>query len=132
MLPPPEPVTQAKEPPKEVIPVGYSLHGGHDQPVKRRSFADITAAPCFAHAGDYTWLSGELQYVYARNVWTVRFASVDEEDRYGGSVTLQPFGPMTEYKSGQYVRVEGQLVDAESHEPSPLYRVRSIQVISQQ
>src|SRR5207249_2607417 len=84
-MPAPKP-PEVKEPEKETVQVGYSLplSGGHEKQVKRRSFADITANPCFAHAPDYSSLTGELQFVHVRNVWTLRYASVDEEDRYGG------------------------------------------------
>src|SRR5262245_51840524 len=99
---------------------------GGEEPVRRRTFSDITADPSFGHAPDYSWLIGRLEFLHVRNVWKVRYASLEEEDRYGGSVTLIDTGPMTEFKSGQIVRVEGQLVNPESREPSPPYRVRSI------
>ena len=57
----------------------------------------------------------------------MRYASVDEEDRYNGSVTLMGAGPMTEFKSGQIVRINGHLADADSSVPNPVYVVDSIQ-----
>lgn len=102
----------------------------HEDSVHRRSYADITASSCYAHAGDYSWLRGELQLIHPRNVWRLRYASVDEEDRYGGSVTLTEAGVMAGFASGQQVRVEGCLVDPSSREPSPAYRVRSIQPLN--
>jgi hypothetical protein len=97
----------------------------HDTPAPRRSFADITAKPGYAHAPDYSWIAGELQYLHSRKVWRLRYASVDEEDRYGGGMTLIEAGPMTEFKEGQMVRVEGQLADVTSHESE--YRVKHIE-----
>jgi hypothetical protein len=82
------------------------------------------------HAPDYTWLIGQLQYVHVRDVWRIRYLAAGEEDRYGGTMTLVETGPMTAYHNGQLVRVEGNLVDPGSPEPSPAYRVRSIQPIS--
>lgn len=121
---PPAPPTPMAEP--EMMKASYSTV--KEEPVKRRSFADITAKPGFRHAEDYTWLSGELQYVHVRNLWKVRYASVDEEDRYGGSVTLTDMGSMSKYRNGQMVRVEGQVVDSESRD-TPAYRVRAIEVL---
>jgi hypothetical protein len=115
-------------PPKEVLPAACK----EDDSVRRRSFADITAKPGFGHAPDYCWLVGELQYVHVRKAWRLRYASVDEEDRYGGSVTLVEMGSMDNYSNGQMVRVEGQLLDSESREPSPMYRVRSMQTVGNQ
>ncbi len=97
-----------------------------EQPVKRRSFADITADPCFAHAPDYSWLTGELQYIADEHAWRVRYASVDEDDQYGGSLTLVDCGPMTNYLSGQKVRVEGHPHDSDSKDTSTTYKVTNI------
>ena len=96
----------------------------HDPQAPRRSFADITAKPGYAHAPDYSWIAGELQFLHSRKVWRLRYASVDEEDRYGGGMTLIEAGPMTEFKEGQMVRVEGQVADVTSHESE--YRVKHI------
>jgi hypothetical protein len=82
------------------------------------------------HAPDYSWLLGELQYAHVRGAWCVHYAPPDEDDPHGGTVTLVDPGPMTGFRSGQFVRVEGSLVDPASLEPSPAYRVRSIQPAS--
>lgn len=112
-----------------VQPVKFRV--GEDEEAKRRSFADITAKPCYDHDPDYRWLQGELQFMHVRNAWRLRYASVDEEDRYGGSVTLTEVGTMAEYSNGQFVRVEGCIVNAESKDPSPEYRVTSIKPLAQ-
>lgn len=79
------------------------------------------------HNGDYTTLVGELHHNPRQNTWRLRYAGLGDEDRYGGSVTLDGVGRMmTGYKSGQTVRVHGVLVDAESREISPAFRVRDI------
>ncbi len=101
---------------------------GKEGPVQPRTLGDLMAPPRFGHAPDYSWLTGELHYLHVRNIWQVRYAPVDEEDRYGGSLTLAGGGPMTGFRSGQTVRVEGQL-DPDSREASPLYRVRSLQLL---
>lgn len=78
--------------------------------MKKRSVTDITTDAHFAHAPDYSWLQGELQSIPEGKGWRVRYASVDEHDPYGGTLTLYGAGPlMADYKSGQIVRVEGYL-----------------------
>jgi len=89
------------------------------------------AITTFGHAPDYSWLIGELQFVHQRNVWKLRYAPVDTEDPYGGAVTLTNSNGTASYRVGQVVRVEGQLVDPDSHVPSPSYRVRSLKTIRQ-
>jgi hypothetical protein len=96
--------------------------------VARRSFADITARPEFAHDNDYKWVVGELSYVQQKQQWRVRYTSIDDEDRYGGSVTLDASHLMDGFKSGQLVRVEGAMLNPDSREPAPMFRVNAISV----
>jgi len=138
VLPAPEQVVEVPKPPpvpevrKDVVQVTYSSTHAADKvdQTRRRSFADITANPCFSHSTDYSWLAGELHYAQVRNVWTLRYASCDEDDRYGGSVTLTDMSRGDHFRSGQMVRVEGHLVDPESREIRPAYRVRSINPVN--
>jgi hypothetical protein len=135
-VPPPPPVEQPKPAVAEsgIQQVGYvaPLTGGKEASVRRRTFTDITADPRWDHAPDYTWLIGELQYLHGRNVWRVRYASCEDEDRFGGSVTLCETGPMSEFKEGMTVRVEGrvlneQVTDRAGHSE---YRVNAIQAVN--
>lgn len=117
----PMPPAAEKSEPTVVLP-----SVGHETIVPRRSFADITAKPEFGHASDYTWLTGELSYIPQKDQWRLRFASIDEEDQYGGSVTLDAHAEMQGYQSGQLVRVEGTVIDRDSREIAPKYRVKEI------
>lgn len=82
-----------------------------------------------AHAADYSWLTGELEHLLARNVWRLRYAPFDQEDRHGGTVVLIGEALPVDCKSGQIVHVEGQLVNPDSDEPRPTYWVRSFRVL---
>jgi hypothetical protein len=79
----------------------------------------------YAHADDYTWLCGEVQRSFGGA--RVRFAAVDEVDRYGGSVTLLPDAQVNGLQDGQRVRVCGQLVSPDNHVSAPPYRVLSVE-----
>jgi hypothetical protein len=92
----------------------------------RRSYADVTAAPCFAHGNDYTWLCGQVEYSRLSRSWRLRYASVDEPDRFGGSVCLAPNAKVEALKDGQYVRVSGHLIDRDAAGPAPTYQVDSV------
>jgi hypothetical protein len=100
-----------------------------EEPPVRRSFPDITARPEFTHANDYSSLTGTLSFIPQKNQWRLRFASIDVEDRYGGSVTLDVGPQMKQYHDGQIVKVDGHIVDQDSHDPSPLYRVNSVSLV---
>jgi hypothetical protein len=94
----------------------------------RKSYVDITASPCFSHADDYRWLKGQVQYSPFNKTWRLRYASVDETDRYGGSVTLMSDRDLdSNLKDGQYVSVQGGLMDPEGKGTAPTYRVDSLQ-----
>ena len=117
----PAPAVAKTEPNTVVLPPV-----GHEVFVPRRSFADITAKPEFGRAPDYSWLTGELSYLPQKQQWRLRFAAIDEEDKYGGSVTLDARIELQSYQSGQLVRVEGAMLDPESREVAPKYRVKEI------
>jgi hypothetical protein len=91
----------------------------------RRSYTDVTAAACFAHGPDYGWLCGRVEYSRLSKGWRLRYASVDEPDRFGGSVTLVPDPKLDALKDGQYVRVTGRLADRPPG-LSPEYEVESL------
>jgi hypothetical protein len=84
---------------------------------------------CFDHAGDYSWLTGELQYIRTRKVWRLQYAPSDQEDRYGGTVCLVGDGLPADAQSGAIVHVEGQLVNPDADDPRPPYCVRKVQVL---
>jgi hypothetical protein len=87
---------------------------------------DITAHPAFAHATDHRWLVGRLEADRAPNSWTLRYASVDEDDAYGGRVTLLLSKPVDSFHNGDLVRVEGQIANQSDHEWGAAYRVDAI------
>jgi hypothetical protein len=91
---------------------------------------DLTAAPCFGHAPDYHWLSGQVEYSRICKGWRLRYASVDEVERFGGSVTLVDNKDLDQLKDGQYLLVQGHLNDPSATGISPAYRVESFRVIN--
>src|SRR5262249_29636475 len=46
------------------------------------------SGPGYGHAEDYTWLSGQVEQWGHNKIYRLRYASVDETDAHGGSVTL--------------------------------------------
>jgi hypothetical protein len=100
------------------------------EPVRSHSAPEPTPAAGLAHNADYSVLVGELHYNARQDTWRLRYAGVGEEDRYGGSVTLDGVrGMMQDCQDGQRVRIEGGLVDPESRDPSPAYRVRDLKAL---
>jgi hypothetical protein len=83
----------------------------------------------FGRAPDYGWLQGELLFSSVRGVWRLRYAAADDDDLYGGSVTLIGVDARLVLQAGQRVRVNGRLINPRSNEPSPYYRVLNLQVV---
>jgi hypothetical protein len=85
------------------------------------------------HENDYSWISGQLYYVHANGgMWVIRYADVDQVDRYGGSVVLTPTVEMRNFREGDLVTVCGEILNDGIRGRTlggALYRVNSIQMI---
>jgi hypothetical protein len=83
-----------------------------------------------ANAPDYSWVTGQLFYVHAEGgLWVVRYAPVDREDRYGGSVVLAAAVDMNGFQEGDLVTVHGEILNpgrASKYLGGPLYRTLGI------
>ncbi len=94
----------------------------------RKEFANKIGA-----AEDYSWITGQLFYIHADGGrWVLRYAGVDQEDKYGGSVVLKPATDMKNFREGDLVSVNGEVLTdarASKHLGGPLYRVNSISMI---
>lgn len=102
------------------------------QPVAHQELSasslDAPAPPRFAHDANYRWLVGELDYSRIQKAWLLRYVPFEEEDRYGGCVTLIALPYMRNFKPGQTVRVEGFLIDPDSQQLRPAFQVRRLRV----
>ncbi len=85
--------------------------------------------PAWGHSPDYAWIEGELLHSLVRDTWRVRYSLADDDDRYGGSVTLLDLPAAKGLHSGQFVHIDGRLVPSSSCDPSPSYRVHSLRLL---
>ena len=124
-----EETAESSSPPLPVVrtgPVEGKSIFPRTEPPPPRSFADVTADGCFAHAKDYGWLRGRVEYSRLSKAWRLRYASDDEDDRYGGSVTLADGSQVRTLKDGDQVEVRGRLADPGADAVSPLYQIESL------
>lgn len=112
-----------------VLPVEYRQPGtaSSSSYSLRPSLPSVVPAPQCSYAADYRWLVGCLQQDPISQRWRVRFASPEAGEKHGGELDLLQPGPMHGFASGQFVRVEGELVDPLPLEIKPAYRVHSLQ-----
>jgi hypothetical protein len=84
-------------------------------------------------APDHSWITGQLFYVHTDGGrWVLRYTSVGEQDKYGGSVVIAPGVDMKNYREGDLVSVNGKVLsDARTshHLPGALYQATSISLI---
>jgi hypothetical protein len=84
-------------------------------------------------ADDYSWITGQLFYVHVDGgTWVLRYAAVDQEDKYGGSVVLAAAVDMKNYREGDLVSVTGEILSdnrATRHLGGPKYRAETISMI---
>jgi hypothetical protein len=82
---------------------------------------------------DYSWITGQLFFVHADGgMWMVRYASQDQEDKFGGSVVLAPAVNMKNFREGDLVCIHGAVLKQEranAHLGGALYRVDRIDLI---
>jgi hypothetical protein len=133
---PTEPVAPAPVPPADVAPMPKAVApvptpapvASTPTPAPVHAMPEPSAAsPQYYNSPDYSILFGVLDYNARHGTWRLRYADAGEEDRYGGVVTLDGIGrQMDGFSSGQFVRVEGGLVDPDSHAVSPAYRVKDM------
>src|SRR5205823_11984645 len=87
-----------------------------------------------ANADDYSWVTGQLFYIHVHSdqgLWLVRYAPVDKEDRYGGSVVLAPAASMANFREGDLVTVYGEILNqgrASRYLGGPLYRALAVEL----
>lgn len=86
----------------------------------------VPTHPHFAHDPHYQWLVGTLDYSRIQRAWLLRYVPIEEEDRYGGCVTLELSTRSMRFKPGQIVRVEGSLIDPDSQQLRPAFEVENI------
>lgn len=106
----------------------FSASSYQDLPVKTQRQPRAVQGPNFAHDPNYRWLVGTLDYSRIQRQWLLRYTSFDEEDRYGGCVTLIAPDAARYFKRGQMVRVEGTLIDPESRQLLPAFEVQAFRV----
>jgi hypothetical protein len=87
----------------------------------------------FGHAADHSWLQGEIDRHY-RGHLELRFRPASEEDRLGGKVRLEDDPRLAEFRPGDVIAVEGELLsDPDGVTPSwsqyRRYHVRAARLV---
>jgi hypothetical protein len=84
------------------------------------------------HEEDYSWITGHLFYVHADGgKWILRYARLDEVDKYGGGVVLTPTLDMKNFREGDLVCVFGKIIDENRGRSlgGPTYKVDAMTMV---
>jgi hypothetical protein len=84
---------------------------------------------------DFRWVTGQLCRVHTPegSFWVVRYAGLDQVDKYGGSVVLAPVVDMRNYREGDLICITGEVLKdrkAPAHLGGALYRVTGITMVT--
>jgi hypothetical protein len=87
----------------------------------------------YGHAPDHSWLQGILDKHYQGH-WALRYCDHATEDEWGGKVRLEKDGRLDQFKDGDIILVEGEVIpDVRGNRGNwhhyPEYRIRNIQLI---
>jgi hypothetical protein len=84
----------------------------------------------FGYAADHSWLQGELDRHY-RGYLDLRYRPASEEDIFGGKVRLDDDPRLAEFRAGDIVAVDGELIrDADpTIGQYPRFRIKSVRLI---
>jgi hypothetical protein len=87
----------------------------------------------YGHAADYSWLQGELDRHY-RGQLELRYRPLSEEDPYGGKVRLEEDPRLAEFRPGDVIAVEGELLTDPDGGAAPWsqylrYHIRAVRLV---
>jgi hypothetical protein len=89
---------------RDVVPAAYFEPAGPARAELRQGRYD--------HDASYTWLCGRLEHSSVMGQWKLRYIPIDgETDAYGGSVVIANAEQLEGMRPGDFVRVEGGVVD---------------------
>ena len=96
------------------------------QVVTQETDQPATGMTVAGHSPDYRTLCGKVRSF--RGNFRLRYADASEDDRYGGSVSLE--GVIEPLRDGYQICVQGQLIPAADRFATPRFQVKSIEVLS--
>ncbi|MFQ5731696.1 MAG: hypothetical protein ACE5KM_07060 [Planctomycetaceae bacterium] len=87
----------------------------------------------YGHARDFSWLMGNLHHVHVNGgSWKIRYAPLDQQDFWGGSVVLSEDVRIDQFKDGDFVYAEGEIIVRRPtvYLAGPLYRITKIRKLT--
>lgn len=105
---------------------------GEQVPITPRAQQPIEKQPQFSFHDEYRWVQGIVTMDPQTKVWSVIYSNrPDENDKFGGVLTLEDHPQVARLKEGTLVRLSGQ-VDYARLDPfnKPLYSITEVSVLA--
>jgi hypothetical protein len=96
-------------------------------PEKEKSAAIKSVHIQFGQTDNFKTITGQVQQF--RKTLRLRYAAIDQEDPYGGSVVLDGGAELSQVREGQHVRVRGELIPPADRNGSARYRVTAVEIL---
>lgn len=131
---PPEPPPPAAAPPPAPLPTQATTSAPlHDDVPGPPPSAVRLVSGKYGHTSDYSWLQGEIDRTY-RGSLDLRYCPASEEDTWGGKVRLADDPRLAEFRPGDVVSVEGEVVKdsaSEGHgwDQYPRFVIRDVKLV---
>jgi hypothetical protein len=95
-------------------------------PTKEQNIVLKNVSFKYGHSMNFESVTGQVQMF--RKTARLRYASIEQEDPYGGVVTLEG-AEVSKLRDGQHVRVQGVFVAPTDRNGSAKYRVHSVEIL---
>jgi hypothetical protein len=133
-LTPEPPVAPDREPTVSAVPAVRTHEGQGPQVEAKPASARREVVGDYGHAEDHSWLQGVLDRHYQGHLH-LRYCDATEDDDWGGKVCLEPDPRLSEYKEGDVLHIEGELVRENGKvlhgrwNHYPRYRITSVRLV---
>ena len=100
---------------------------GETEKIKEQTIAIKSVYIKYGSADEYQSITGQVQQW--KKTWRLRYAPIDQEDPFGGSVTLEGGAELNQLRDGRHVRVRGVLIAPDASSGTARYRVQAIEIL---
>jgi hypothetical protein len=92
-----------------------------------KSIAIKSTSITYGQIGNFKEVTGQVTLY--RKTFRLRYASVAQEDQYGGVVVLEGGAELSKLRDQVHVRVRGELIPPEDRNGPARYRVKSMEIL---
>jgi hypothetical protein len=112
--------------PKAIVPPAHAADAA-PAAIPGKTLASKGEPITFGHEANFTAIAGQVQEF--RKTLRLRYAAIDQNDIYGGVVTLEGSVDLSQLRDGRQVRVRGVLIPPTERNENARYRVTAVELL---